>query len=254
MKTGFLSSITSSFFLIFLSEITDKTFIIIILMTSKLPPLILYITALSATLLMNYISIGLGYILPLIINQTVMNCIAFSLFLMFGIISIMEGKAIEKNKGLSDLFELTKKELEKEEEEEQDYYLMVETDENEYENIKTEATTPHNSRKKNNKNIDFYNNNNNNNQTTYGLCLALFITFLLSDIGDKSQIATITIAAVYNLYGVLIGTTLAFLLTCALGILCGNFICQKISTKNIMYIGGGIFLFFAGELLYKLTG
>ena len=166
----------------------------------------------------------------------------------------MEGKAIEKNKGLSDLFELTKKELEKEEEEEQDYYLMVETDENEYENIKTEATTPHNSRLKNNKNIDFYNNNNNNNQTTYGLCLALFITFLLSDIGDKSQIATITIAAVYNLYGVLIGTTLAFLLTCALGILCGNFICQKISTKNIMYIGGGIFLFFAGELLYKLTG
>ena len=219
-------------------------------MTSKLPPLILYITALSATLLMNYISIGLGYILPLIINQTVMNCIAFSLFLMFGIISIMEGKAIEKNKGLSDLFELTKKELEKEEEEEQDYYLMVETDENEYENIKTEATTPHNSRIKNNiKNNEIY-----NNKTTYGLCFALFITFLLSDIGDKSQIATITIAAVYNLYGVLIGTTLAFLLTCALGILCGNFICQKISTKNIMYIGGGIFLFFAGELLYKLTG
>ena len=250
MKTGFLSSITSSFFLIFLSEITDKTFIIIILMTSKLPPLILYITALSATLLMNYISIGLGYILPLIINQTVMNCIAFSLFLMFGILSIMEGKAIEKNKGLSDLFELTKKELEIDEEVEQDYYLMIETDENEYESIKTEATTPHNSRlKNNNKKNDF-----NNNKTTYGLCFALFITFLLSDIGDKSQIATVTIAAVYNLYGVIIGTTLAFILTCALGILCGNFICQRISTKNIMYIGGGIFLLFAGELLYKLTG
>jgi putative Ca2+/H+ antiporter (TMEM165/GDT1 family) len=249
MTTVFLSSITSSFFLIFLSEITDKTFIIIILMTSKLPSLILYITALSATLLMNYISIGLGYLLPLIINQTVMNCIAFSLFLMFGIISIMEGKAIEKNNGLSDLFELTKKELEIEEEEEQDYYLMVETEDNEYD-MKTEATTPHNSRIKSNiKNNEIY-----NNKTTYGLCFALFITFLLSDIGDKSQIATITIAAVYNLYGVIIGTTLAFILSCALGILCGNFICQRISTKNIMYIGGGIFLLFAGELLYKLTG
>ena len=33
-----------------------------------------------------------------------------------------------------------------------------------------------------------------------------------------------------------------------------DFICQRISTKNIMYIGGGIFLLFAGELLYKLTG
>ena len=215
-------------------------------MTSKLPSLILYLTALSATLLMNYISIGLGYILPLIINQTVMNCIAFSLFLMFGIISIMEGKAIEKNKGLSDLFELTKKELEIEEDE-QDYYLMVDTEDNEYD-TKTEATTPHNSRIKSNI------KNNDNNKTTYGLCFALFFTFLLSDIGDKSQIATVTIAAVYNLYGVIIGTTLAFILSCALGILCGNFICQRISTKNIMYIGGGIFLLFAGELLYKLTG
>ena len=80
---------------------------------------------------------------------------------------------------------------------------MIE-DDNEIENIKTEATSPNLSRRKEN---DNYNNNNKN----YGLCLALFFTFLLSDIGDKSQIATITIAAIYNLYGVILGTTLAFL-------------------------------------------
>ena len=245
MNPGFLSSTISSFFLIFLSEITDKTFIIIILMTSKIPPLLLYITSISATLIMNYLSIGLGYILPYLINKTVMNCIAFSLFLTFGIISIIEGKTIEKKNGISNLFEETQKELNIEEEE-QDYYLMIE-DDNEIENIKTEATSPNLSRRKEN---DNYNNNNNNK--TYGLCLALFFTFLLSDIGDKSQIATITIAAIYNLYGVILGTTLAFLLTCALGIICGNYICEKISTKNIMFIGGTIFLIFAGELLYKI--
>ena len=144
---------------------------------------------------------------------------------------------------MSNLFEETQKELNIEEEE-QDYYLMIE-DDNEIENIKTEATSPNLSRRKEN---DNYNNNNKN----YGLCLALFFTFLLSDIGDKSQIATITIAAIYNLYGVILGTTLAFLLTCALGIICGNYICEKISTKNIMFIGGTIFLIFAGELLYKI--
>ena len=230
--TYFLPSLTSSFFLIFLSEISDKSFLLIMLMTSKIPLYYLYITSISATLLMNYISIFLGFLLPYIINEIYVKMIAVIIFLVFGIFSFVQS--------FSENIEL---EFEKDN---KNYYLLEEYNEEDNNNEETRFTSR---TSEVNNNINLYENN----EEVRKLCFALFFGIFLSDIGDKSQLATIGISSTYNIWGVLIGTTIAFLLTIILAVSFGNFIIKKFSTKYLLRFGGLIFLFFAFQILLQLV-
>ena len=232
--TYFLPSLTSSFFLIFLSEISDKSFLLIMLMTSKIPLYYLYITSISATLLMNYISIFLGFLLPYIINEIYVKMIAVIIFLVFGIFSFVQS--------FSENIEL---EFEKDN---KNYYLLEEYNEEEDYNKEETRYTSRTSEVNNNYNLY------ENNEEVRKLCFALFFGIFLSDIGDKSQLATIGISSTYNIWGVLIGTTIAFLLTIILAVSFGNFIIKKFSTKYLLRFGGLIFLFFAFQILLQLVG
>ena len=230
--TYFLPSLTSSFFLIFLSEISDKSFLLIMLMTSKIPLYYLYITSISATLLMNYISIFLGFLLPYIINEIYVKIIAVIIFLVFGIFSFVQS--------FSENIEL---EFEKDN---KNYYLLEEYNEEDNNNAETRFTSRTSE-------VNYNNNLYENNEEVRKLCFALFFGIFLSDIGDKSQLATIGISSTYNIWGVLIGTTIAFLLTIILAVSCGNFIIKKFSTKYLLRFGGLIFLFFAFQILLQLV-
>lgn len=107
MKTSFLSSFGYSFSIIFLSDITDKSIFLIIFLSKKLPSLTLFLVSLSSVLLMNYLSILLGYYLPKLISLTYMKIIAFILFTTFGILSLIESQ--KKDEKINELMELTKK-------------------------------------------------------------------------------------------------------------------------------------------------
>lgn len=227
--THFFPSLTSSFFLIFISEISDKSFLLIMLMTSKIPLFYLYITAISATLLMNYISIFLGFLLPYIINEIYVKIMSVFIFLIFGIFSLIQ--SFSENVELEFDFEKN----------DNNYYLLDEYN-NKTETNYTSRTTQIND------------NLNQINVETKKLCFALFFGIFLSDIGDKSQLATITISSTYNIFGVLIGTTFAFLLTIILAINFGNFVIEKFSTKYLLRFGGLLFLIFASRILCQLLG
>ena len=74
----------------------------------------------------------------------------------------------------------------------------------------------------------------------------------LSDLGDKSQITVITMAAIYDLYGILIGSTFALIGTVSLAILFGTWICERISPKILLFTGGSLFLFFGCKVLLNI--
>ena len=59
-------------------------------------------------------------------------------------------------------------------------------------------------------------------------------------------------AAIYDLYGVLIGSSLALTGTVTLAVLFGNWICEKISPKVLMFIGGIFFILFGCEVLLNI--
>ena len=95
-------------------------------------------------------------------------------------------------------------------------------------------------------------NDNNNSEINIGLILLLVFMLCLSDIGDKSQITVITMAAIYDLYGVLIGSSLALIGTVTLAVLFGHWICEKMSPKVLLFIGGILFLIFGFEVLLNI--
>ena len=110
MKTSFLSSIAYSFSFVFVTDLTDKSVFLIILLSQKIPTLILFIISLFSVLLMNYLSILVGCYITKLISLVYLEIIACILFITFGILSIIESR--KKENQIKDLMEKTKKRIE----------------------------------------------------------------------------------------------------------------------------------------------
>ena len=76
----FLPSVGKSFLIIFLSEIADRTFILILIYTSKISWFPLLITSILALGFMNVIAVSIGYLLPLLLLKEVVDWIGFACF------------------------------------------------------------------------------------------------------------------------------------------------------------------------------
>ena len=219
-NVGVLSSVIQSFGIIFVSEIADRTFILVLIYASKISWLPLLITGLLAMGLMNILAIGVGYLVPLILVKGLIDWIGFACFFLFGIFSIYDYFTMDSKK----LHEVV---LDEQEEQANAYKSYTDTD--------LIVQSP------------------NQNSNTFANCCELFGLLCASELGDKSEITTIAIAAIYNLYGVLVGTMLAYFSTIVLAVLLGHILCKYLSEKSMSLIGGIIFLLFALQiLLYKV--
>jgi putative Ca2+/H+ antiporter (TMEM165/GDT1 family) len=75
-----------------------------------------------------------------------------------------------------------------------------------------------------------------------GVFGATFITFFLAEMGDKTQLATIALAAHYTTpFIVVVGTTLGMLIADIPAVFVGNQFSKKISMKLVHSIAAGIF-------------
>lgn len=173
-----------------------------------------------------------------------MKIIAFLLFTTFGIISLIESQ--KKEEKINELMDIAKKEFLNDSE--NDYSLMHEESETDLESNK-EITVPIIVRS--NSNISEISNNN-HNSISFGLISAIFCALCISDFGDKSQIAVVTMAAIYNIYGILLGSTIALIGTITLAVLFGRWISEIISPNKLLLIGGLIFLAFGVETLLNI--
>ena len=76
----------------------------------------------------------------------------------------------------------------------------------------------------------------------WGVFGATFITFFLAEMGDKTQIATVTLAAHYaNAWVVVLGTTLGMLIADVPAVLVGDKLADKIPMKLVHSIAAGVF-------------
>jgi putative Ca2+/H+ antiporter (TMEM165/GDT1 family) len=87
----------------------------------------------------------------------------------------------------------------------------------------------------------------------YGPVATIISTYVLSEFGDKTQLAAIALTASYNspLY-ILIGTTLGIFLADVLGIIVGIYFNKRIPSKYLKYLSSFIFIAFGLSTLYKL--
>ncbi len=78
--------------------------------------------------------------------------------------------------------------------------------------------------------------------TQHGIFLTTLIAFFLAEMGDKTQIATVALAAQYQaLIGVVAGTTLGMMIANVPAVLLGDRIAQKMSPKLMHGIAAVIF-------------
>ncbi len=79
-------------------------------------------------------------------------------------------------------------------------------------------------------------------ESKYGVFMLTCITFFLAEIGDKTQVATIALAAKYeNLYFVVAGTTIGMLIADVPAVLLGKVASPNFPFKLVRWIAAGIF-------------
>lgn len=101
--------------MILVSEVGDKTFLVAALMAMKHDRLVVFTAAFGALITMTILSAVLGHAVPTLIPKKVTNFLASALFLVFGARMLKEGLAMDPNEGVS--AEMAEVEMELEEKE-----------------------------------------------------------------------------------------------------------------------------------------
>lgn len=79
----------------------------------------------------------------------------------------------------------------------------------------------------------------------FGPLLTVAMTFIVGEMGDKTQFAAMTMAAQYDSWPmVLLGAVVGMVLADSFGILAGGFLHRKLPARKMRYLSAGIFLFF----------
>lgn len=212
--TPFEKGFFASFAMIILSELGDKTFFIAAILAMRHPRLVVFSGAISALALMTVLSAGMGYAAPLLLPHQVTHYLGALLFLYFGVQLIREASGSEG--GVSDELAETEEELAEGDEE-----SGTSSDDNSKDrrNPLTALASP--------------------------ILIKTFTITFVAEWGDRSQIATIALAASKNVYGVTLGGVLGHAICTAIAVIGGKALSERISERTMLYLGGCVFLLFA---------
>jgi Ca2+/H+ antiporter, TMEM165/GDT1 family len=81
-------------------------------------------------------------------------------------------------------------------------------------------------------------------KTSLAIVIEAFILTFMAEWGDRTQIATIALAAGNNPIGVTIGAILGHTLCAAIAVIGGKMIAGRISERQLTFVGGCLFLVF----------
>jgi putative Ca2+/H+ antiporter (TMEM165/GDT1 family) len=109
----FYAGLTQSFLLVFLAEIGDKTFIMVMLLANKMNKLLLWFFATIAMNIMNAISVTIGTIFPLFLPKILISIVVIVLFFTFGLKMLYNGICHKEAEGGDDEIEEAKEAIEK---------------------------------------------------------------------------------------------------------------------------------------------
>lgn len=237
--------------MILVSEIGDKTFLIAALMAMKHSRIVVFTAALASLIVMSILSAILGHAVPTLIPKSITSFVASGLFLVFGAKMLHEGLKMEKGTGN---VQEEMKEVEQELEEKEAEIRGRDGEDRHMEEgrSKTRKSSFHRSTSS----PAF--SDSDSDETfkprrtgkPHGLRSALegvqnlaslalspawvqtFVMTFLGEWGDRSQIATIAMAAGQDYWFVTLGTITGHSFCTAGAVLGGRFLAEKISVRN----------------------
>jgi putative Ca2+/H+ antiporter (TMEM165/GDT1 family) len=228
----FIDGVFKGFSIVFIAEIGDRTFILIMIYSIANGYLKTFLISNLVLLSWNLLSILIGFNMQYYINRNYVEWFGIILFAIFGLMMIKDGFEMENNL-IEEEFIKEKEELErnnsrksnKETEDQENKITYLKNDNNLTDNLLD---------KKDKDNFNLFNS-----------IWAFGFTLLMAEFGDKSQIAAIIIGATLNLYGVILGTSLAHSICTVIAIVFGRIFSHYVTTKQITMIGGLIFIVFS---------
>jgi putative Ca2+/H+ antiporter (TMEM165/GDT1 family) len=181
VKNSPMRDLVFSFLMILGSEIGDKTFLIVAVLAMRQPRLLIFTAAMTAMLVMSVLSAFLGHILPNLLPQRMVDLCTGALFLVFGIMMLREGWNMEANEQQNELDEV-RAELEEKEWHNDDTKESIDME---------SGTTQANVRSATGKSSLHVVAS----RLLSPVFVQTFILVFLAEWGDRSQFATIAIAA-----------------------------------------------------------
>ncbi len=91
------------------------------------------------------------------------------------------------------------------------------------------------------------------NNSAWPTLLEAFSLTFLAEWGDRTQIATMTLAVTQNPWGVAVGAIVGHGICTLIAVLGGGFLAGRISERNLTALGGILFLIFAVVILLEGT-
>jgi len=207
----FSQAFGESFGIILATEIGDRTFFIAAIMAMRHSRFIVWAGAVAALVVMTILSTLVGHVAPLLVPKAYTHYAAATLFMFFGVKMLREGFTID-HAGASDELEEVEGELLKKQED-------TPADEETQEAAPKEVAA--------NK-----------------VLLQSFTLTFLAEWGDRSQIATIALAAVREPFGVTGGGCSGHALCTGLAVVGGKLLASSISERTVLRLGGALFCVF----------
>ncbi|KAI5966356.1 GDT1 [Candida pseudojiufengensis] len=235
---AFLMSIS----MIVVSEIGDKTFLIAALMAMRNSRVIVFSAAFSSLVVMTILSGIVGHALPTLISQRITQFLASILFIIFGFKLLKEGLSMSKDLGVEE-------ELAEVEEEIASNKINLQL--NDMEGGRGSQSQSHSLPPKGSK--QWFNEIGSQVQNLASFIftpvwIQVFVMTFLGEWGDRSQIATIAMAAGSEYWFVILGAIIGHGLCTAAACIGGKFLAKKISMRNVTL--GGAIAFFVFAILY----
>ncbi|CAH2066206.1 unnamed protein product [Thlaspi arvense] len=205
---------TKSLAMTFVSEIGDKTFFAAAILAMRYPRRLVLAGCLSALIVMTFLSATIGWAAPNLISRKWTHHITTLLFFVFGLLSLWDG--FKEGGGSEELAE-----------------VEAELDSDLKSNDRTKKDS---SKKKQNRPFltAFFS----------PIFLKAFSINFFGEWGDKSQLATIGLAADENPLGVVLGGIMAQTLCTTAAVIGGKSLASQISERIVALSGGMLFIIF----------
>lgn len=245
--------------MIVFSEIGDKTFLVAALMAMRHPRLVVFSAASCALIGMTVLSAILGHAVPTLIPKTFTKFLAAALFFVFGLKMLKEGKEMSPDEGVGE--EMKEVEMELEEKEQEQLRMSRRRSSVTPHSLEAgRASGPRKSRSSVNRlpsppeSVSSSSSRESSPGPGRGLSNVLvglnnlfslllspawvqtFAMTFLGEWGDRSQIATIAMAAGQDYWWVTIGAITAHCLCTALAVIGGSAIAGRVSMRVGKYL------------------
>ena len=225
-NSGFVNGFIATLSVIVVSELGDKTFFIAAIMAMRHARMTVFTGAMAALATMHVMSAFFGYAITVIPRLYTYYLSSF-LFAVFGIKMLKEGYQMKPEDAKEEFDEVQEDLKRREGEPGGDPEAGI-------------IGSPTNNRR-------FYNPLY---RFVSRIFLQAFTMTFLAEWGDRSQLATIVLAAREDLDAVIIGGILGHGLCTGLAVLGGRMIAQRISVRTVTLVGGVVFIMFALTALF----